>query len=80
MKKDNGNQFSDIITKIRDISINKDTRISKHGKNPISDDEIYSKIMSSSFKRISSSQESTTFFLKRVGILDKDGHLTPEYK
>ena len=47
---------------------------------PLSNDEMYNRIISSSFERISNSKELAVEFLKSAGIFDKDGHLAPEYK
>ena len=47
---------------------------------PLSNDEIYNRMISSSFERISRSKESAVEFLKSTGIFDKDGHLAPDYK
>ena len=49
-------------------------------ETPLSNDEIYNRMISSSFERISRSKESAVEFLKSAGIFDKDGHLAPEYK
>ena len=74
------NQFSDITKQLEKMSKKMEYTVSACKTIPVSDDEIYNKIMSSSFKRISSSKESATRFLKSVGIFDKKGHLAPEYK
>ena len=47
---------------------------------PLSNDEMYNRIISSSFERISNSKELAVEFLKSAGIFDKDGHLAPEYR
>ena len=49
-------------------------------KAPLSNDEIYNRMISSSFERISRSKKSAVEFLKSAGIFDKDGHLAPEYR
>ena len=70
--------------KLNDIKKQLD-RMSKESQGrpyeaPLSNDEMYNRIISSSFERISNSKELAVEFLKSAGIFDKDGHLTPEYK
>ena len=49
-------------------------------ETPLSNDDMYNRIISSSFERISNSKELAVEFLKSAGIFDKDGHLAPDYK
>ena len=69
--------------KLNDIKKQLD-RMSKESHDrseaPLSNDEMYNRIISSSFERISNSKELAVEFLKSAGIFDKDGHLAPEYR
>lgn len=70
--------------KLNDIK-NQLDRMSKESHDwsheaPLSNDEMYNRIISSSFERISNSKELAVEFLKSAGIFDKDGHLAPEYR
>ena len=49
-------------------------------ETPLSNDDMYNRIISSSLERISNSKELAVEFLKSAGIFDKDGHLAPDYK
>ncbi len=80
MGKVNRDQLDHITKQLEEMSKNSDARKTSSHEVPLSNDEIYNKIMSSSFKRISESKESAVEFLKSAGIFDKDGHLAPEYK
>ena len=77
MGKDNRTQLYNIKEQLDKMSKE------SHGRSheaPLSNDEIYNRMISSSFERISNSRESAVEFLKSAGIFDKDGHLTPEYR
>ncbi len=80
MRNIDQNHFNDITKQLEEMSKKMEYPVSTRETVPVSNDEIYSKIMSSSFKRISSSKKSATKFLKSVGIFDKNGDLSPEYK
>ncbi len=77
MEKDNLTQLYDIKKQLDKMS--KESHGRPH-EAPLSNDEIYNKIISSSFERISNSKKSAVEFLKSAGIFDKDGHLNPEYR
>ena len=77
MEKDNLTQLYDIKKQLDKMS--KESHGRPH-EAPLSNDEIYNKIISSSFERISNSKKSAVEFLKSAGIFDKDGHLAPEYR
>jgi len=80
MRKDSRNRLDHITKQLEEMSKNSDARKTSSPDISISNDEIYNKIISSSFKRISDSKESAIEFLKSAGIFDKNGHLTPEYQ
>lgn len=77
MGKDSRNKLNDIKKQLDRMS--KESQGRPH-EAPLSNDEIYNRMISSSFERISRSKESAVEFLKSAGIFDKDGHLAPEYK
>ena len=77
MEKDNLTQLYDIKKQLDKMS--KESHGRPH-EAPLSNDEIYNKIISSSFERISNSKKSAVEFLKSACIFDKDGHLAPEYR
>ena len=77
MEKDNLTQLYDIKKQLDKMS--KESHGRPH-EAPLSNDEIYNKIISSSFERISNSKELAVEFLKNAGIFDKNGHLAPEYR
>jgi len=77
MEKDNLTQLYDIKKQLDKMS--KESHGRPH-EAPLSNDEIYNKIISSSFERISNSKKSAVEFLKSAGIFDKNGHLAPEYR
>ena len=77
MGKVSRNKLNDITKRLDKMS--KESHSRSH-EAPLSNDEMYNRIISSSFERISSSKESAVEFLKSAGIFDKDGHLAPEYR
>ena len=77
MGKDSRNKLNDIKKQLDRMS--KESQDRSH-EVPLSNDEMYNRIISSSFERISNSKELAVEFLKSAGIFDKDGHLAPEYR
>ena len=77
MGKDSRNKLNDIKKQLDRMS--KESQGRSH-EAPLSNDEMYNRIISSSFERISNSKELAVEFLKSAGIFDKDGHLAPEYR
>ena len=77
MEKDNLTQLNDIEKQLAEMS--KESQGRPH-EAPLSNDEMYNRIISSSLERISNSKELAVEFLKSAGIFDKDGHLAPEYR
>ncbi|WP_018464131.1 hypothetical protein [Segatella paludivivens] len=77
MEKDSRNKLNDIKKQLDKMS--KESHGRPH-EAPLSNDEMYNRVISSSFERISNSKELAVEFLKSAGIFDKDGHLAPEYK
>ena len=49
-------------------------------ETPLSNDDMYNRIISSSLERISNSKELAVEFLKKTDIFNKNGHLAPEYR
>lgn len=77
MEKENRTQLYNIKKQLDKMS--RESHDRSH-EAPLSNDEMYNRIISSSFERISNSKELAVEFLKSAGIFDKDGHLAPEYK
>ena len=76
MGKDSRNKLNDIKKQLDRMSKESHDR----SEAPLSNDEMYNRIISSSFERISNSKELAVEFLKSAGIFDKDGQLAPEYR
>lgn len=76
MEKENRTQLYNIKKQLDKMSKESHNR----SEAPLSNDEMYNRIISSSFERISNSKELAVEFLKSAGIFDKDGHLAPEYR
>ncbi len=76
MEKENRTQLYNIKKQLDKMSKESHDR----SEAPLSNDEMYNRIISSSFERISNSKELAVEFLKSAGIFDKDGHLAPEYR
>lgn len=77
MEKVSRDKLNDIAKQLDKMS--KESHSQSH-EAPLSNDEIYNRMISSSFERISNSKELAVEFLKSAGIFDKDGHLAPEYR
>ena len=77
MEKVSRNKLNDITRQLDKMS--KESHARPH-EAPLSSDDMYNRIISSSFERISNSKKSAVEFLKSAGIFDKDGHLAPEYR
>ena len=77
MERVSRDKLNDITRQLEEMS--KESHARPH-ETPLSNDEIYNRMISSSFERISNSKELAVEFLKSAGIFDKDGHLAPEYK
>lgn len=80
MKNNYSQEIKILEKKLDKLSKRSKIRGASCRKAPLSNDEIYNRMISSSFERISRSKESAVRFLKECKILDKDGHLTPEYR
>ena len=80
MKKVIRKQLKDIEKQLDEMSKKYDARKTIPYGVSLSSDEIYNRMISSSFERISNSKESAVEFLKSAGIFGEDGHLAPEYK
>lgn len=76
MKNDIDKQLKDITEKLNAL---KERNIKEPAKK-YSDAELYNIFIADSFNRIANSKELSIQFLKEVGILGEDGHLTDEYK
>lgn len=69
--------------KLKDITEKLNALKERNIKEPTkkySDSELYNVMIADSFNRIANSKELSIQFLKEVGILGEDGHLTDEYK
>lgn len=76
MKNDMDKQLKDITEKLNALK----ERNIKEPTKKYSDSELYNVMITDSFNRIANSKELSIQFLKEVGILGEDGHLTNEYK
>ena len=77
MERVSRDKLNDIEKQLAEMS--KESQGRPH-EAPLSNDDMYNRIISSSFERISNSKELAVEFLKSAGIFDKDGHLAPEYR
>lgn len=76
MKNDIDKQLKDITKKLNALK----ERNIKEPTKKYNDSELYNIMIADSFNRIANSKELSIQFLKEVGILGEDGHLTNEYK
>ena len=77
MERVSRDKLNDIEKQLAEMS--KESHARPH-ETPLSNDDMYNRIISSSLERISNSKELAVEFLKSAGIFDKDGHLAPEYR